>query len=74
MAEYPRTHELYVRISELKRNLFKTDYKAIKYAEGELTAEEYAETLAQRRAWRVEINELEVEILAIKNEGKVARD
>lgn len=74
MPKYPRTYELYMRISELKKNLFKTDYKAIKYAEGELSIEEYAETLALRRAWRVEINELEVEILAIKNEGKVARD
>ena len=72
MSVYPRTHEFYVRISELKRNLRKTDYMAIKYAEGELPIEEYAETLAQRRAWRVEINELEAEILAIKNKGKVA--
>ena len=53
-------------IGEYKRKLKSTDYKAIKYAEGELTAEEYAETLAQRRAWRAEINALEAEIKAIK--------
>lgn len=44
------------RIAELKALLAKTDYQAIKYAEGELTAEEYADTKAQRKAWRAEIN------------------
>lgn len=57
---------LQFRIDGLKNNLRATDYQAIKYAEGELTAEEYAETLAQRRAWRAEINALEAEIKAIK--------
>lgn len=47
------------RISELKGLLASTDYKAIKYAEGELTAEEYEETKLQRRAWREEINILD---------------
>lgn len=51
-----------VRIAELKQRLADTDYKAIKYAEGEMTAEEYAETKAQRRAWRAEINALEAEV------------
>ena len=50
------------RISELKQKLAETDYKAIKYSEGELSAEEYAETKAQRRAWREEINKLEEEL------------
>lgn len=50
------------QISKLKNNLAKTDYKAIKYAEGELTATEYAETLAQRREWRAEINALQAQI------------
>lgn len=48
-------------IAELKANLSATDYQAIKYAEGVLTAEEYAETKAQRQAWRDRINELEVQ-------------
>jgi hypothetical protein len=47
------------KIKELKRNLSETDYKAIKYAEGFITAEEYAETKAQRQKWRDEINALE---------------
>lgn len=46
-------------ISELKKNLFDTDYKAIKYSEGLLTDKEYAEVKAQRQAWRDEINRLE---------------
>ena len=49
-------------IFRLKRNLANTDYKAIKFAEGELTEEEYAEMREQRRAWRAEINTLEAEI------------
>lgn len=47
------------RISELKAKLAETDYVVIKIAEGEATAEEYAEVLVNRRAWREEINELE---------------
>ena len=60
--------ELGYKIIELKRKLRETDYKAIKYAEGELSAEEYAETKAQRKAWRAEINRLEVEIEVLKAE------
>ena len=48
------------RITELKQLLAESDYKAIKYAEGWLTADEYADTKAQRQAWRNEINELEL--------------
>lgn len=50
------------RIAELKRNLVNTDYQAIKYAEGMLSASDYAEMKAQRQAWRDEINRLEKEI------------
>ena len=48
-----------IEISELKKKLFDTDYKAIKYSEGLLTDKEYAEVKAQRQAWRDEINRLE---------------
>lgn len=47
------------KINLLKLYLKRTDYKAIKYAEGELTESEYAETKAMRKSWRNEINELE---------------
>lgn len=49
------------RIDELKSKLQETDYVVIKIAEGEATQEEYAEVLAQRKAWRAEINDLEKE-------------
>lgn len=48
------------RIAELKVLLLSTDYKAIKYAEGVLTEEEYLPIKEQRELWRDEINELEV--------------
>lgn len=46
-------------IEELKRRLADTDYIAIKFAEGWLTAEEYADVRAERQAMRDRINELE---------------
>ena len=49
-------------ISELKKKLFDTDYKAIKYAEGLLTDEEYVEIKVQRELWRKRINELEASL------------
>ena len=47
------------RINQLKKNLADTDYKAIKYAEGFISEEEYAPIKAQRQEWREEINKLE---------------
>lgn len=48
-----------MEIMKLKGNLMETDYKAIKYAEGLISVEDYAPIKAQRQAWRDEINELE---------------
>lgn len=48
------------RINGLKQLLSDTDYKAIKYAEGLITDEEYQEIRKQRIIWREEINRLEV--------------
>lgn len=47
------------RIDELKQLLADSDYKALKFAEGWLTGDEYALTKAERQAWRDEINALE---------------
>lgn len=47
------------RIIELKLLLKKTDYQAIKFAEGALTSEEYEQMRAQRQSWRNEINTCE---------------
>ena len=51
--------EINRQIRELKQKLFDTDYKALKYSEGWLTDEEYAEVKAQREEWRSAINKLE---------------
>ena len=48
-------------ISELKAKLSQTDYQAIKFAEGWITADDYAPTKALRNSWRARINELEVQ-------------
>ena len=48
-------------IEQLKAQLSETNNQAIAYAEGALTAEEYAPMKAQRQAWRDEINRLEQE-------------
>lgn len=46
-------------IIELKKYLSDTDYKAIKFAEGELSESDYQEVKSQRHDARVRINELE---------------
>lgn len=56
-------------ISILKTRLKSSDYKLLKFIEGELTDEEYASTREERRAWRAKINELEAELEAEKADG-----
>lgn len=48
------------RIAELKQLLSDSDYRAIKYAEGEYTEEQYAPYRALRQSYRKEINELQL--------------
>ena len=54
-------------IIELKKYLSDTDYKAIKYAEGEITESDYQEVKSQRHDARVRINELESLIEELKS-------
>ena len=49
----------FIEIQKLKAQLAKTDYKALKYAEGWYSEEEYAPIKAERQALRAEINRLE---------------
>lgn len=49
-------------IEELKRMLAETDYKTLKYVEGELSEEEFLEEKQERALWRAEINRLEAEL------------
>ena len=46
-------------ITQLKKQLSDTDYKAIKYAEGQISESEYASVKAERQGYRDRINELE---------------
>ena len=57
--------QLQLQISSLKRQLSATDYKTLKYMEGELTEEEYYETKSLRRSLREEINRLESQIVEV---------
>ena len=50
------------QIAELKAQLDATDYKAIKFAEGWLSDEEYAPIRAERQAIRNKINALEGDV------------
>ena len=63
-AQAKKAHRaaLYTEMAQLKDYLNHTDYQAIKYAEGVLTAEEYAETKQSRAAARARINEIEAEL------------
>ncbi len=47
------------QIAELKSKLAATDYAVIKIAESSATPEEYADVIAQRRAWREQIRQYE---------------
>ena len=58
-AEEKARLEKVKRIAELKRLLSETDYQAIKFAEGWLTAEEYEPIKVSRQSYRNEINQLE---------------
>ncbi len=53
-------------IAEKKCLLSQSDYKAIKFAEGWISEEEYAPIKAERQAIRDEINALEAQLAEIK--------
>ena len=48
-----------LEINQLKKQLSDTDYKAIKYAEGQISEEEYSEIKSERQGYRDRINYLE---------------
>lgn len=53
-------------IAGCKQLLGNTDYKAIKFAEGLISAADYKATKAERQKLRDKINELEAELEAIE--------
>lgn len=55
----PEIGKLNSEIKALKSKLSESDYKAIKYSEGEMSVEEYHPVRLERREWRKQINEME---------------
>ena len=51
--------EYRLEIQQLKKQLSDTDYKAIKFAEGQISEEEYSEIKSVRQGYRDRINYLE---------------
>lgn len=66
--EYKPTKKelLEMEIIQKKWELSQTDYKALKYAEGLLTEEEYAPIKEERQAMRDEINAMEAKLKKMK--------
>lgn len=51
-------------INQYKKLLADSDYKCLKFVDGELSQEEYSAIQQSRHEWRVKINELESTLLA----------
>lgn len=60
-----RAEQIDGEIRALKQLLTNSDYKALKYAEGMLSEDEYASIRRQREDLRVQINDLEAELETI---------
>ena len=61
-TEENRKRDNRLRIAQLKKLLADSDYKAIKYAEGLISASDYASIKMEREMWRKEINEKEKDL------------
>ena len=59
-------HIIIPQIMALKESLSASDYKAIKFAEGLISAEDYEPIKAERQAIREQINALEKELAMIE--------
>lgn len=70
MSDKPK-YMIESEIAVKKQMLTSTDYQALKYAEGALSEEEYAETKGKRELWRAEINALEAELAKFPEETKM---
>jgi chromosome segregation ATPase len=66
METYEQIENYNCQIRALKQALEMSDYKAIKYAEGAISEEEYAEAKNIRASYRAQINKLEAEIAELQ--------
>jgi hypothetical protein len=60
------TNYLLNEIAQRQNQLRATDYQAIKFAEGEMSAEEFMPVKLQRKEWRAQINALQEELQQAK--------
>ena len=65
--ENSRYDQIINDINLYKLLLNQTDYKALKYSEGLISEEDYLEIKIQRNGWRMNINELEEELMTLQN-------
>ena len=63
-----RIDTINAEITALKSLLTDTDYKALKHADGVMSAEEYEPIRQQREEWRDKINALETELATATQE------
>lgn len=54
--------EINIQINTLKEQLAETDYKALKFIDGEFTEEDYAPIREERKNCRLKINELSAKL------------
>ena len=59
--------ETIIQINDYKKKLEDSDYKALKFIDGEFTEEEYAPIREERKHYRIKINELEKCLKNFKN-------
>ena len=60
-------------IYEKKSELSRTDYQAIKFAEGALSAEEFAPIKAKRQEARAAINEAELLVASLREQRRALK-
>ena len=65
---FERIDTINAEITALKSLLTDTDYKALKHADGVMSAEEYEPIRQQREEWRDKINALETELAVATQE------
>ena len=70
-TENMEMEEIQSEISALKQLLMRSDYQALKHADGELSDEDYAEMKEKRQQWRDRINELQAQQQLLEDEKEI---
>lgn len=70
-TENMEMEEIQSEISALKQLLMRSDYQALKHADGELSDEDYAEMKEKRQQWRDRINELQAQQQSLEGKKEI---